>query len=501
MPYETGIGFTRVFAGDLDANGRRDLLVAALFPTNGRCIEGGWVTALLFDATGRPVPWGARTHGVLLDKEYPFVLLDENGNGRAELAVHDCAYSEPPRFGEDRWIEGVFEPQDAVWKRIEPGALAPYLARAQSLYSGQAPDFSRWIDLPERTVRQDFHGGWEDGRRVEIRGRLLARFGCKKEPGASAYMPCDSRRPLGMRYGDGRIRAVVPTVVLDSVAGREVYVEPRGPVLDRLLATGGFLRVTGPEAQPAMLWAEAATFPEDSSLSVRVSELGLVRSPVEVFSQEEWLAYKQAKTPTLSNRSDQRPANGGYASFLLGTKSSGEFTASSLSGGLSQLVFSREGRCFRVGESNGSILRVVALDDCQLLGTLADEAASGARITRDGFDLSPTFFRPGELKLYRLKSPSDEDPSAVPLDPPNGLSASPVVALEAHGIGPVSQWEAGGSTWIVVHRLGAAAAEISVEGELLRADSGEGLVLLRWDGGYPVERIELAVELEAVRRD
>src|SRR5436305_1616501 len=56
-----GVGFTDVWQADFDGNGRPDLLLAAYFPQNGRCVDGITLSFLLFDAHGRPVPWVVQT--------------------------------------------------------------------------------------------------------------------------------------------------------------------------------------------------------------------------------------------------------------------------------------------------------------------------------------------------------------------------------------------------------------------------------------------------------
>ncbi|MCP5110022.1 MAG: hypothetical protein GY953_04230, partial [bacterium] len=118
LPRVGGVaGETRVFRADLDGNGRPDLLFSAMSFGNGRCIEGGSVTTLLFEDNGRPIPWRADTHGLTNDETIPVTLVDLDADDRAELVTSDCEYArtEERGMGEDRWISGVYEAQNARW--------------------------------------------------------------------------------------------------------------------------------------------------------------------------------------------------------------------------------------------------------------------------------------------------------------------------------------------------------------------------------------------------
>src|SRR5580704_4984301 len=52
---------TEVWTADFDHNGQPDLLIDALPPASGHCSDYADITVLLFDATGRPVPWVTST--------------------------------------------------------------------------------------------------------------------------------------------------------------------------------------------------------------------------------------------------------------------------------------------------------------------------------------------------------------------------------------------------------------------------------------------------------
>src|SRR5579864_8726787 len=61
LPVFGGIGFTTVWQADFDHNSHTDLLVAAHFPGNGRCLDEVTLSFLLFNSHGQPVPWVVRT--------------------------------------------------------------------------------------------------------------------------------------------------------------------------------------------------------------------------------------------------------------------------------------------------------------------------------------------------------------------------------------------------------------------------------------------------------
>ncbi|HET8550443.1 MAG TPA: hypothetical protein VFL57_20675, partial [Bryobacteraceae bacterium] len=155
-----GVGWTDVWEGDFDANGRKDLMIAAHMPGNGRCIDLVDLAFLMFDGDGWPMPWMIETY---LPKnggpgKMPAILRDVNRDGRAELVVTDCSHADGERFGEDRGITGVYESRDARWSLIRPPDLNPYWAAVKANHS--QPGFvyftrrhpARWSDLGNATA-------------------------------------------------------------------------------------------------------------------------------------------------------------------------------------------------------------------------------------------------------------------------------------------------------------------------------------------------------------
>ena len=59
---------------------------------------------------GQPVPWviQSRLPDSKREPATPALFADFEHDGRMHLVVTDCAYSTPPRFGEDRSITGIY---------------------------------------------------------------------------------------------------------------------------------------------------------------------------------------------------------------------------------------------------------------------------------------------------------------------------------------------------------------------------------------------------------
>lgn len=135
----SGIGWTDVWEGDFDANARRDLMIAATFPTNGRCLDPATITFLMFDSRGRPVPW---TLDTWLPKnggqgKVPALLRDFKHSGRPELIATACEnsnLSRPFSNGENRSVAGIYQAQDAHWKLIRPADAKPLAEALRSNY-------------------------------------------------------------------------------------------------------------------------------------------------------------------------------------------------------------------------------------------------------------------------------------------------------------------------------------------------------------------------------
>ena len=144
IPRVTGVGGTEVWKGDLDRNRRQDLVITQYFIQNGRCIDGFDLVILLFDQQGQPHASKARSHRFAGFESPPIIIADLNRNKQAELILTGCYYSEPPRLGEDRWINGIFEARDAEWVVLRNAREEPYLRALQPRLKNDNRDFVKW---------------------------------------------------------------------------------------------------------------------------------------------------------------------------------------------------------------------------------------------------------------------------------------------------------------------------------------------------------------------
>lgn len=177
LPIKGGMAFTTVWRADFDHNSRPDLLIAAHSATSGRCLDEVTLSFLLFNDRGQAVPWviQTRTPDTSRFPPVPAIFTDLNHNGRAEFIVTDCAYSDPPRAGEDRRISGIYEARDASWSLVTPVRLDPYSALVRQSYRLR-PEFDHLLTTNP--------SAWQDrGNRPDPRGSnpvqltgMLTRF-------------------------------------------------------------------------------------------------------------------------------------------------------------------------------------------------------------------------------------------------------------------------------------------------------------------------------------
>lgn len=226
------VGWTRVFAADFDANGRQDLLFLQWSMRNGRCIDEMYVTTFLFDEDGRPIPWKVETHG-MGDNDELITLLDQNGDGKAELATSGCRYSDEPRHGEDRRLTGIYGAGDARWRPQQPLSISPYVLRFQQ-ERPHTGDFIVWEEPDD--VWSDPHAGWDGEERY-----LEAMSG--------------SGHKAVLHFQDGASSPIADGVVLDGPAGREIFLTETEAAHRRALTAGAAVRLLGDGDRPTLLWA------------------------------------------------------------------------------------------------------------------------------------------------------------------------------------------------------------------------------------------------------
>jgi hypothetical protein len=217
MPQVGGVGSTEVWTGDFDHNGQADLLIARSFPGNGRCVSNADLTMLLFDASGRPVPWTASTEIPDTERRFPYrpaVLVDANNDGRAEIVTTRCGPWDANSL--DFQVTGVYEAREAHWLPMQDVPLEPYIQAAHAAHPSYRPGYIHWLPVqPEK---------WPDQMKL---------------------VDADSVDGNGAGW---------PAVVIDGPDGRGIYTDDADDVLRRLQEAGYHFRIFGENSKPA--WPE-----------------------------------------------------------------------------------------------------------------------------------------------------------------------------------------------------------------------------------------------------
>jgi hypothetical protein len=272
LPTEGGIGFTTLWTADFDRNSRSDIMVAAYFPSNGRCVDEITLSFLLFDDHGRPVPWVIETR-MPASARYPYIpglFTDMHHDGRAELKVTDCAYGNPIRLGEDRRITGIYKAKDAAWNLLRPAAMAPYTDLVRRSYRFQPgadrlvpADPAHWTDQGNRIDPQ----GPPPVRLVSVLPRSPDCRGVRLPPIVNGRIdatgwkdPCDEIGENRIELSSGTLCFGWPTVVRDRPDGRYITVgeENVRPILQRIVEETEPVVLTGTtnsgRCSPTILW-------------------------------------------------------------------------------------------------------------------------------------------------------------------------------------------------------------------------------------------------------
>lgn len=238
LEMQGGVGWTEVWQADFDRNARPDLLVAAYFPQNGRCIDEITLSFLLFNGHGQPVPWVIRTRMPESKRlpAIPAVFADLNHGGPLQLVVTDCTYSEPPRFGEDRRITGIYQAKDATWSQVHRADITPYIALVRRSYRFRpdhdqllGTDPARW---PDQGNMMDQHGPPP----VQVTAVLPASPDCRGvrlPPVVDGRLqrdwkdPCEELGQNRLQLSNGTVCYGWPIVVIDGANGREIVTESK----------------------------------------------------------------------------------------------------------------------------------------------------------------------------------------------------------------------------------------------------------------------------------
>ncbi len=462
MPRVSEVGAsTRVFRADFDGNGRMDLLFSALWMGNGRCIQGGTVTTLLFEVNGRPVPWRIQTHGLTNDGSTPVTLLDLDANGQAEFVANGCVHSSSDdyRMGVDRRLTGVYEARDARWFPIRPDSLDRYLDVVQRRFDDSRPGSIRWMPPGDEP--------WPDPlpvlggeRTIRATGLLGGVIGC-----VGSYdndRDCDlAAKEMRMRYSDGEVRGVWPAVIIDSAEGRAIHTTDTQSLIERIIHAGVPVRLLGPDS----LWVQGQLPDDPVSLVVRLAITSVQSNPIELVDKPEISTTR-----------------------------------------LRGILFSRAGRCFVLQWPIRQKPLVQPLPDCQELGPLQPAASRGDRAWTHEGDFA------GRSLSTTERSVSTISWFGGVLAPEHRVEFRPVprkpgdiVGAELFGRDWLVHWTNGTDSWLVLHsRAGqptSPAIKLGFDGELFHVDLARGFVFLRWEDGVPVELSLVKAALEWVRQE
>jgi hypothetical protein len=197
-----------LYRADVDKDGTQDLLVLS---SRGSGAKGprAWLTVVLFDAAGRPVPWAAE--GPFVGDEHGVEdVLDLDGDGQAEVVRQEA--------GERYWLASLYEARGARMQRVQGahGERSWPLA-TRKVAPGRKPD-PRVVTPPKG--QQPFEADLGQGEAWgEARTRLTGlEFSSVKAKGVGApRMTLADGRTCEPLAGAGTF-----TVVLDAPEGREV---------------------------------------------------------------------------------------------------------------------------------------------------------------------------------------------------------------------------------------------------------------------------------------
>jgi hypothetical protein len=278
LPVQGGIGWTAVWQADFDHNGRPDLLIASHFPGNGRCIDEITLSFLLFSDRGQPIPWVIQTRMPVGKgfKRIPAIFVDLNHDGRAELIVTDCTYSEPPRSGENRRIMGIYEAKDAKWGSVHPARIAPYTAllhqshRFRTHHDQLLPtDPNQWPDHGNEVKAY----GSDPVKLADVLPASATCRGVRLPPVVDGVLqtagwkdPCEELGKDRIQLSNGTVCDGWPTVVLDRPGGREIAAEAEPvkallhEIIDQQLSVVMTGRTDLKRCSPTVIWA--STGPE-----------------------------------------------------------------------------------------------------------------------------------------------------------------------------------------------------------------------------------------------
>lgn len=516
---------TRTFVGDLDGNGRMDLVIAKLAMGNGRCVEHGDIVTIFFDDLGRPAPAFLSTHGIW--RESPLMVFDADGDGHAEFVTSECQYSEirddsGGRRGEDRWINGVYEARARRWERLSDTAHDHYRPAVQRLF--EPADWLAWFPKSP-------HGKAAGPETLESIDEVhVERVTEKLTPcGGQGKTHCSAGWGRQIRLSNGHSMDRWPTVVLDRPGGRQVHLDGQRDLVLALLSRGIAFRVRGTSTAP-VLWVSGAPEVGAMPLRIRLELIETEKAPIDIGPDEPPVrtgAGVRANGPVVAiRRRVASPMPESAMSMAL------RRAGSSLFGVGTPVRFSRGGRCF-AGHLEHGRKRVKELEDCAALGPLEPDGLAGDAVFVEPAGYHSRIVEP-QRRLVRFRSgripkageSGDERPPGIVQKPdgsvwPTGDYRTPMrvqreereswialaapegpndmlIGAVATSAGLVAQWSRGGRSWLSVHGHDgdpvSSPWDVPFDAELI-AGGDNRLQFLRWSAGTPIEHVTAALRV------
>lgn len=279
-----GVGFSESWHGDLDANGRADLIVLKHFPKNGKCPNDPRLTVVMIDASGRPVPWEIDSNvdlrHALGEPRFDIAsppspppgiaeFVDLNGNQRAEFVQTEC-------FDGETSIRAIYEVEGARWRQVSTSA--PHRSTADYADALRGLRFPPVPAPAERYFIDEIANAIEGARPAVITARIARQgtcYGISLPPFVNGGMsgdPRDAKAEAERNYracndgfvlDDGRACFGYPAIVIDRPAGREAQAVGKSPeagaLLDELVEGKTPVVLTGQtdedHCSPAVIWA------------------------------------------------------------------------------------------------------------------------------------------------------------------------------------------------------------------------------------------------------
>lgn len=482
LPELAGLGWTKVWAADFDANGFRDLLVIHFTPGNGRCPFHGSLLFVLFDGQRRPVVWKAESQLPKPNGALGGVLvLDANEDRKAEVVLYGCEYGDALGAPGDKdfiwsihYVDGVFAAEDARWTPLSKAAVATHDRLARQRSGIEFGDGVVWKKPPSEGWPSPFEG-MDRGDAQHLVWYRTPLYGCQSflpqppeaKPGQGLMpaivlqesSPCDAVSEASIRLGGGADVQEIPDVVMDTESGREIHIgDPSFRMFWRAFRNESAVRLVGSTEKPEWLWIKSPAATSNPPLSGRLVDVRVRRSVPE----EQTIRLR------------------GYA------------------GRLGNLYLDEEG-CREVQvrvDPERDTSRFERPSDCPRLVAIRKNFGGRGRLLQVESEL--WLVDPETATLRRLHNDGSEI-DTVRFRRRSGGSGK-LISAATMGDLWIAQWADARESSLTVHdRDGEAITggfAAPVAGELLRVTPEEGFLFVRWRDGHPIETVRVQASIQ-----